>query len=195
MLLLYWASAAASIGWVWIVATFADRAIMKDGKVPTLAKYRTRRGMAVVGVDTRLAYLHPKPIVVLVIVAVLSVLPFFAASVSPGWLAVLALVVLTLLVLGLWLLLNPWATPIFVETERTDAGEGKVNIHYKLEKYEQDHTMSAFHVVSAVFIWTLIAWILGKLGLSGWTLIGAINVIGIALASMYGISMWRARRD
>lgn len=194
MLLLYWASSIASIGWVWVAIMFTKRATMReDGKIPTMVKTKTRAALAVVVTKSELRYFSPTPVVTLALVGALSILPFFAANIARPWLAILALSALTLLLFGLWLSSSPFATPIFVESGRTDAGGGKVNIDYKLEKDEQDLSMLAILIVPALG-WIAVAWLLSKLGLSGWTLIGLINVIGITLTSVLAYWMWVARQ-
>lgn len=194
MFLIYWASAVASIGWAWIADTFADRAGMRDGKIAVLVKRKTRNGLAVTETDTELEYRQPTSIVVLFVVAILSTLPFLATNITSAWLAVLALSILTVLALGLGIFFSSHATPVYIETGRSDAGDGKVKINYAIEKHEIEYSdVLLAGVILPAVVWIIVAWIMHKLGLSGWTLIGMINVVGIALTLVYTILLWRGR--
>ncbi len=175
---MFWASALAAIGWLWVGESLNLSALYGD------AKYKTRMGM-IENIETRFVKRQPVSRVVLLIVAVMAVLPFGATVISPAWLSTGALIVLTLLLLGAWLFVSPYATPVYAEAGRTDTGEGEASIEYKFEKLEQNHIKVLAILLVPIVVWAIVTWILSAFRLSGWVLMGATTAIGVTLTIVF----------
>lgn len=130
---------------------------MENGKIPTTAKTKTRRGLAL-EINTELMYLSPTPITTLLVVVILSILPFLAVNISQFWLAIVVLSVLSVLLFGVWSLRNPFAKPVFIEVGRTEIGGGKADIEYKVKKYEQDYGLLAIVIIPGSSVKSVQRW-------------------------------------
>jgi hypothetical protein len=180
MALNFWAIVVAATGWFSIGKLIAGRGkINKTGKIPTPARYLTRRG-AVAEMEWKITERQPAGFGLLLLLAVLSTAPLLAPKVPWNWLAIIILSILSLVTLVFFGVILNSDVLYFREIERQDKADGTASITYKLEDVPFPKKRGALIVLALTFFWIPVYWLAGKFGFDDWVLTG-ILLVGFAI--------------
>jgi len=200
MFLTYWACSLAALGWVWFGWHLSIGGRVRAGKSRVMAKYKTSEGGVPV-IKEAVEYRGSIRARALLVGVLLSVLPFVFVLIPLAWLAIPLLVVLSLALLFWWWAINPVPRRFYKEAKPEKEAEVGAAVEQEAKsatgaeggaagqdgsewyRYTSPGAGTALVVIllAALAVWNVAAWRLSLVGLQGWTLYGAVNVLGIGL--------------
>jgi len=192
MVLGFWAATVAAIGWFSFGTLVAQHARTNEqGKIPTPARYVSRRGAAVEESTWKTEEAEPPSFGVTILLAVVSLASLLAPWIPWGWLAIAVLSILSLVTVVLLGAVLSDDVLYYREVDREDNADGTANITYKLDS-PFPAKRATLVVLALVVFWLPAYWLLGRFGFDRWVTTG---VLLAGMAAMVGFMYLKAKLE